>query len=106
MIRSAVNDEANSGEVAVLHEDVNRVEQGLVDLMARVEALERQGHSWTAVREWDAGPLCISCSSADAGRLTIDLCLCGHDRCVLKTILPRIPRSARRRWALGVSTNS
>jgi ubiquinone biosynthesis protein UbiJ len=44
MIRSTIHDmgetRVTEGEVAVLHEDINRVQQTLADLTARVEALE------------------------------------------------------------------
>jgi hypothetical protein len=44
MIRAAIHDMGNTrvteGEVEVIHEDVNRVQQGLADLTTRVEELE------------------------------------------------------------------
>ena len=44
MIRSAVNDIARtnvtSGEIGALHYDVTRMQQGLAELEARVEAIE------------------------------------------------------------------
>jgi len=44
MIRSAVNDIARtnvtSGEIGALHHDVTRMQQGLAELEARVEAIE------------------------------------------------------------------
>ena len=46
MIRATIRDmgetRVTEGEVDVLHEDVNRVQHGLTDLEARVEALEGQ----------------------------------------------------------------
>jgi hypothetical protein len=48
MIRATIRDMGETevtegeGEVEVLHEDVNRVQQGLTDLEARIEALEGQ----------------------------------------------------------------
>ena len=46
MVRAAIHDmcetHVTKGEVAVLHEDVNRVQQGLDDLAMRVELLEGQ----------------------------------------------------------------
>ena len=46
-IRSAINDmartEVTAGEVETLHHDVNRVQQGLADLEARVEVIEGHG---------------------------------------------------------------
>jgi hypothetical protein len=44
MIRAAIHDMGNTrvteGEGEVIHEDVNRVQQGLADLTTRVEELE------------------------------------------------------------------
>jgi ubiquinone biosynthesis protein UbiJ len=44
LLRSAVNDIARtnvtSGEIGALHHDVNRVQQGLANLEARVEVIE------------------------------------------------------------------
>jgi ubiquinone biosynthesis protein UbiJ len=46
MIRAAIHDmgetRVTEGEMAVLHEDVNRVQQGLDELATRVEILEGQ----------------------------------------------------------------
>jgi ubiquinone biosynthesis protein UbiJ len=46
MIRSAIHEmgetHVTEGEITALHEDVNRVQQGLDDLVTRVEMLESQ----------------------------------------------------------------